>query len=184
MNRSRGASFSYGFIAISYLQARRRDRPPTANVREAKATESVRRALVREATARVRACEEGQEADCRERLAASVVAVLAEQAGAGGGQGVTTSSAERHSRFQLAFSNFDQETGEEWLDLFGGVGGEEMLDLFGSVGGEKRQDLFGGEKRQDLFDDDSPSPPPSSYADIPRLKNRKLNKQFQDTKRA
>nr|GMD97429.1 hypothetical protein TEA_028934 [Ipomoea batatas]GMD99238.1 hypothetical protein TEA_028934 [Ipomoea batatas] len=40
--------------------------------------ESVRRASMREATARVRTCEEGQEADCRERLAAGVVAVLAE----------------------------------------------------------------------------------------------------------
>nr|GME14526.1 hypothetical protein Iba_scaffold15261CG0350 [Ipomoea batatas] len=57
---------------------RRRDRLPTADVREATATESVRRASVREATARVRACEEGQEADCRERLAAGVVAILAE----------------------------------------------------------------------------------------------------------
>nr|GMD89823.1 hypothetical protein Iba_chr14dCG3750 [Ipomoea batatas] len=96
-------------LVVQWKAARRRDRPPTADVREAKATESVSRALVREATTRVRACEEGQEADCRERLATGVVAVLTEQAGAGGGQGVTASSAERHSRFRLAFSNFGQE---------------------------------------------------------------------------
>nr|GMD34307.1 sinapine esterase-like [Ipomoea batatas] len=63
---------------VRLFEARRRDRLPTSDVREATATESVRRASMREATARVRTCEEGQEADCRERLAAGVVAVLAE----------------------------------------------------------------------------------------------------------